>query len=151
MSWSLQKIRSSLVSSQLDTSQIFPISQLHFWGNSSWCQCRKVGKGNWMHREEIGRAGAHHPAPAALAGPWISSSARAAGVEVVWSRLSSAPLTLLFGCCCDTVTHCLENDHESETETFIGLCHHQAWTEPHGVTKFYCWNLEFHGMTKFYC
>lgn len=70
-----------------------------------------------MHREEIGRAGAHHPAPAALAGPWMSSSARAAGVEVVWSRLSSAPLTLLFGCCCDTVTHCLENDHESETET----------------------------------
>lgn len=89
-----------------------------------------------MHREEAGRAGAHHPAPAALAGPWMSSSARAAGGEV-WSQLSSAALTPPFDCCSDTVSHCLENDHESETETFIGLCHHQVWTEPHSMTKFY--------------
>lgn len=36
----------------------FSISQLHYWGNSSWCQHREGGKRNWMHREETGRGGA---------------------------------------------------------------------------------------------
>ena len=91
MSWSLQKIRYSLVCSQ-KTSPLFPISQLHCWGNCSKCQPREG------EEREIGcpgrRLGEHvapRPATAALAGPRAHSAAWAAGAEMVWYQLGSAP------------------------------------------------------------
>lgn len=149
MSCSLQKVRYALVFSQ-ESSPLFSISQLHCWENSSQCQPREGEEGE---RGCPGRRLGQPVLPTLLQLLWQVQGClgRYALQERRWFGTSWAQLlvTPLFGWCCDTGTRFLDNDNESEMVIFIDLHRHQVWTEPHSITKFHFWNLEFFSLINF--